>query len=64
MQKLAERRAVQSVAQLGGRRQPRVAEVARLRKVVQVVALFGERGADKLGLDRLEKVRLRSGQAG
>jgi hypothetical protein len=67
VQKLAERRAVQCVAQLGGRRQPRVAEVARLRKVVQVVALFGERGergADELGLDRLEKVRLRSGQAG
>ena len=58
MQKLPKRRAIQRVAQFGGRRQPRVTEVARLREIVQIIALFGERGAEQLGLDRLEKVRL------
>ena len=58
VQKPAEGRAVERVAQLGGRRQPRVAEVARLREIVQIVALFGERGADELGLDCLKKVGL------
>ncbi len=58
VQKLPKRRAIQCIAQFGGRRQPRVAKVARLREIVQIIALFGERGAEQLGLDRLEKVRL------